>query len=317
MTQKIIIDADPGVGDAIAIALALFDPDIDLIGMTATAGSVSGREASRNIQAILEQLDPPKWPRLGVSDLPCPLKLPQFESPIVKSSDADGTGRLGSELFSVAELHSPRESAKLMIDLVRDQPHEITLLTLGPLTNVEIAIERSPNFLNQLKGLVCLGGAIGCGGDVTATSEFNIYANPEAARTVLRFPATKTLVPLDVSNRAVLDYQRFDRLSNEENRPISQLFREILPSAFRAQHQHFGIEGIRLNEVVALASIVHPRLFERQPMSVDIETSGELTRGMTVFDRRDVDSWQTNIEVIEDVDVQGILDYFTRLTRAL
>jgi inosine-uridine nucleoside N-ribohydrolase len=89
-----------------------------------------------------------------------------------------------------------------------------------------------------------------------------------------------------------------------------------LPYAFRAHHQYLGLEGVALNELVALASISQPRLFESEAMAVDVETSGEPTRGMTVFDRRGIPNWQTNIDVITDVDAQGVLDYFARVFRS-
>jgi inosine-uridine nucleoside N-ribohydrolase len=88
-----------------------------------------------------------------------------------------------------------------------------------------------------------------------------------------------------------------------------------VPFAFRASHQHLGLEGIRLSEVVALAAISQPRFFTRESMTVDVETRGELTRGMTVFDRRGIQQWQTNIDVLVDVDTQGVLDYFADIVR--
>ena len=313
MPQKVIIDADPGIGDAVAVALALLDPGIDLLGVTATAGCVSGREATRNLQAILDYLDPPKLPRVGSSSADAPQIDLSCRAQVVSSADLNGEAGLGDCQFSVAELHHRHDSAKLMIDIVRTQPHEVTLLTLGPLTNVEIACERAPEFLGLLKGLVCLGGSVASGGDVTAAAEFNMYANPEAARTVLRSPATKTLVPLDVSSRAVLTFEQFDRLPSSRMSPIGRFLGELLPFALRAHHEHLGVEGIRLHEMVALSAIARPNLFRSEPMAIDVETRGELTCGMTVFDRRGVQHWQTNIDVLCEVDVQGVLDYFNRI----
>ncbi len=296
-----------------AIALALGDPGIDLLGITATAGRVSGRDATRNVQVILDYLDPPKLPRVGGSQALAPRIDVGYRAGAVSSVDLNGKSGLGDCEFKVAELHHPRESAKLMIDIVRAHPHEVTLLTLGPLTNVEIAGERAPEFLGLLKGLVCLGGSVTSGGDVTAAAEFNLYANPEAARTVLRSPATKTLVPLDVSSRVVLTFEQFHRLPAARMSAIGRFLSELLPFALRAHHEHLGKEGISLHEVVALAAIARSNLFESEAMAIDVETRGELTRGMAVFDRRGVQHWQTNIEVLHDLDTQGVLDYFSRI----
>jgi inosine-uridine nucleoside N-ribohydrolase len=315
LPQKVLIDADPGVGDAIAIALAILDPEIDIVGITATGGQVSGRQASRNLHAIVDSLDPPKWPRLGSSDAPTAAIPPSTVSGSFAPEALNGSTGLGSHLSNIAELHHPRDAAKLMIELVRDQPNEITLLTLGPLTNVEVASERAPEFLGLLNSLVCLGGSVEVGGDVTPASEFNMFAAPDAARNVLRSAATKTLIPLDISQSAVMTFDQFDRLPDSESSSLCRLLSNLVPFALRASHQHLGLEGLRLPEVVALAAISQPRFFERDSMAVDVETHGKLTRGMTVFDRRGIQQWQTNIDVLVDVDTQGVLDYFADIVR--
>jgi len=312
LLHKVIIDADAGIGDAAAIALALFDPGLDVVGITGTAGCVSGRAATRNLQMIIEQLDPPKWPRLGGSD-GGPTLPAEGQDSFVGTAAQNGPSGLGDFDVSVAELHSPRESAKLLIDLVRDAPDEITLLTLGPLTNVDLARERSPEFLSQLKGLVCLGGAVECGGDVSAAAEFNIYSDPEAAQNVLVSPATKILVPLDVGREAQMTFEQFDSLPKSERTPVGRFLRELLPFALRAHHEHLGLEGVQLAEVAALASISQPHLVTTQSMVIDVETGGELTRGMTVFDRRPNSIRQPNIDVTTSLDTQGLFDYVRRI----
>ncbi|MGE3316197.1 MAG: nucleoside hydrolase [Planctomycetaceae bacterium] len=315
MPQKLIIDADPGIGDALAIIAALFDPDIDLVGITATAGCVSARDASRNVQAIVEILDPPKWPRFGGLESDLSRALPSNSDAPVGTPALNGPSGLGEAQFEVAVLHHQKESAKLLVDMVRAEPNEITLLTLGPLTNVERACERAPDFLNLLKGLVCLGGSIEVGGDVTAAAEFNIYADPIAARTVLRSHATKTLVPLDVSRRAVLTFEQYDGLKTPESTRLGRFLKDLLPYAFRAHHEHLGMEGVPLQEVAALAAVARPDLFDRRLMALDIETDGTLTRGETVFDRRGIPRWQTNIEVARDADHQAVVEYFCNVLR--
>lgn len=313
LPQKVIIDADPGIGDALAVALALADPEVDLLGVTATAGRVSGRDATRNLQAIVERLDPPKWPRVGNSEAPTPSFGIGIDVGVVDPTLLSGKSGLGDLEVRAIDLHRPHESAKLMIDLVRNSPHEVTLLTLGPLTNVEVACERAPEFLDLLKEIVCLGGSIAAGGDVTAAAEFNVYANPEAARNVLRSPATKTLVPLDTTRRVILTFDKFNRLNDATSSPLVDLVRQLLTYSFRAHHEHLGIEGVELHELTALAAIARPHLFKRQMMAIDVETGGELTRGVTIFDRRRRRQWPTNLEIASDPDVQGILDYVTSL----
>ena len=113
----------------------------------------------------------------------------------------------------------------------------------------------------------------------------------------------------------MLTFDQYDRLVGGCSSRLVGLLGRLLPFAFRAHHEHLGLEGVRLHEIVALCAITQPQLFESRSMVIDVETRGELTRGMTVFDRRGIAQWQTNIDVLCDVDVQGVLDYFTRIVR--
>lgn len=317
MPIKLLIDADPGIGDAVAIAVAMLDPDIDLLAVTATAGCVSGAVASRNLQAVVELIDPPKWPRLGASDSAIPAHdghlIPGFLDPVL----LNGRTGLGDATVPVAELHKPHDAVKLLNELVRQHPQEITLLTLGPLTNVLAAQERDSEFLSLLKGLVCLAGSIGMGGDATAAAEFNIFANPEAAQLVLRFPTTKTLIPLDVAQSVTLSYDQFARLSDIGIARAGKAILQWLQYGLRASHEHLGSEAFELREVMAVAAVSNDRLIRTQPMSIDVATQAGLCRGATVFDRRSSRRWRPNIDVVDSVDSQGVLDYFGRTLRRM
>lgn len=309
--QKLVIDADPGIGDAIAITVALLDPELDVIGLTATGGCVSGQQAGRNLQALVETLDPPKWPRIGCSEAGATRVRGAYAAEVTDLKQLHGESGLGDWQVPVADLHHPRESSKLLVELVRMYPQEVTLLTLGPLTNVELAFEKAPDFFQLLKGLVCLGGAVEAPGDVSPVAEFNIYSDPEAAQFVLRSPATKTLVPLDVSRQLVFGFEHYDRLPTDPTTGLGRVLSSLLPFALRSHHQHLGLEGLRLSEVVALAFVARPDLFTRGAMAIDVETEGNLTRGMTVFDRRGIPKWRNNIDVLRQVEAQGVLDYMT------
>ncbi len=317
MSRKLIIDADPGIGDALAIALAALDPNIDLIGVTASSGCVSGMVATQNILTIMESVDPDKHPRLGASTSSRPnfrhggVEPPGFLDPL----RLNGNYGLGTAEIPMAQLHNQRESAKLLIDLVKNHPHEVTLLTLGPLSNVAIACELAPDFLDSLQRLVCLGGSVGVGGDVTAAAEFNIFADPVSAQTVLQSAATRTLVPLDVSDKPVLTFDQFDRLKQDRKYSLRWFFDELIPFALSVHHEELGLEGLPLREVTALAVVTEPRHFTSQTMSLAIELHGSLTRGATVFDQRGIERWQNNIDVIDSVDTHGVLDYLGQIVR--
>jgi inosine-uridine nucleoside N-ribohydrolase len=314
LPHKLIIDADPGIGDALAIAVALFDPEIDLIGLTATAGCVSGRTATRNIQAIVEHLDSPKWPRLGGLTSEVPVKMPPMDPVGEMVAKVNGPSGLGNLEVEVADLHNIRDSARVLAELVKMAPNEVTLLTLGPLTNVERACERNPEFLGLLKRIICLCGAVDGGGDVTAAAEFNVYCDPEAARNVLRVPATKTLIPLEISRQAVLTMDHIQQVGFDETTRRGRFLKEMLTYSFRAYHEELGREGIPLREVVALAAVSRLDLFESRRMAIDVEVSGELTLGTTVADRRmTIPVHRLNMEVPYRVNDAGVLDYFVQV----
>lgn len=309
MPQKLlVIDADPGIGDALAIAVALADPNLDIVGLTAVGGSVSGLQAGRNLQMLLEAIDPPKRPRIGTSESPACRVIDEETFPVALLNGPYG---LGDWEPSAADLHHQRDATKVLSELSRSYPHELIILALGPLTNVALTAERDPGFLDRLLGLYCLGGAIAVPGDVTPVAEFNFYANPASARAVLRSPASKTLIPLDVARKTSLTFEQLDRLMHLTENSTLRAIGSLLSFALRSHHQYGGIESIWLSELTALAAISQPQLFQRSVLDVDVELHGELTRGMTVADRRSRPARRANLEVISDVDSQGLLDYLT------
>jgi inosine-uridine nucleoside N-ribohydrolase len=312
--QKVILDADPGIADAVAIAVALADPHLDVLALTAVGGRVPVAQAGRNLVSLIEALDPPKRPRIGINDSPdAAYDFVRFSERMGDEVDLNrqlnGETGLGDWLDRGAELHSSRGAAKLFLELTREYPGQIALITLGPLTSVALACEMDHEFLGRLQRLVCLGGTCGGPGDVTPAAEYNIAFNPEAARKVLRSPATKQLVPLDVGRQVVLSFEQLQRLELDDSRRTGRLLKALLPFGLRAHHQHLGMEGMCLPDLAALAAVACPRLFAGMTVALDVETEGHLTRGATVLDRRPKPRWRPNIDVLTDVDAQGVLDY--------
>jgi inosine-uridine nucleoside N-ribohydrolase len=131
----------------------------------------------------------------------------------------------------------------------------------------------------------------------------------------LKSPPLKSIVPRDVSHRVMLTFDQLDRLGLSNATRCGGLMRSLLPFSLRAHRQYLGVEGIWLAEITALAAISQPRLFKRTTLSIDVETEGRLTRGMTIFDRRQRPAWHNNVEALLEVDAQGVLDYFTQMLR--
>ena len=303
MSRKVIIDTDPGIDDAVALCMALFDPRLEVVAVTATAGNVDVVQAHRNLQAIVEHLDPPRWPRIGIGST--------NYSPPIDGRTIHGRNGLGDVPFNVAELHQRHPAEKVICDEVHLAPEEVTILALGPLTNLADALNRDPDLATMIGQLAMVGGTCGGPGNATAAAEFNMVCNPDAAHQVFCTPVTKTLIPLDVSSQLVMTYDQFDQLPPEETKK-GGLLRRLLPVSFRNHHQRLGQESIHLHDAVGLVSILQPELFETEPMYGDIETTGRLTKGATVFDRRRNPDHQPNMDVAVSMDVAAVMDCIMR-----
>ncbi len=305
MARKVILDVDPGIDDAVALALALFDPRLEVLAVTASGGNVPPQQATRNVQTIIEQLDPPRWPRIGAA--------PQDVSLPCDNRRLHGPDGLGDANFSVAELHHQHPADKVIGDEVRAAPDLVTIVCLAPLTNLAAALQRDPDLVNLIGQVIIRGGTYSGPGNATPAAEFNIYCNPLAADIVFRSPITKTLVPLDVTSQLVMTYNQSDLLPGEDTR-TGAFLDKILPYAFRSHHQLLGQEGIQLHDAVGLIAALEPELFEMVGSAGEVETSGYLTAGATVFDRRPLPESQANMDVAVTMDVAAVTD---RLMRGL
>jgi purine nucleosidase len=304
MARKVILDVDPGIDDAVAMCLALFDPRLEVVAVTAVAGNVPAEQATRNAQAIIEQLDPPRLPRLGAAVEP---EL----APIADARHIFGADGLGNAHFEVAELHHQHASEKVICDEIHAAPEEVTIIALGPLTNIARALRRDPELAGLLGQLIIMGGTLSGPGNVTPAAEFNMYCDPAAAQLVLHSLTTKTLIPLDIGSQVVFGYDFLEQLPDESTR-VGRLLRKILPYAYRSYRQELALEGIHLHDAVAIVAATHPELFELEDMAGDVETRGELTLGATVFDRRRVIEWRRNMAVATQVDVPAVKDAILR-----
>jgi inosine-uridine nucleoside N-ribohydrolase len=304
MTKKVLLDVDPGIDDAVALCLAMFDPQLEVVAVTAVGGNVPPEQATRNVQAIIEQLDPPRWPRIGVASMP-EMGLP------TRDLQLHGPDGLGNAHFEVSELQHRHPSEKVICDEVRAAPGELTIIALGPLTNLARAFARDPALPDLVGQIVMMGGTIGGAGNVTPAAEFNVYCDPESARAVFHTAATKTLVPIDVTKQVTFGYDFLDELPPETSR-AGRFMRKIFPNFFRAYRQELGYEHIQLNDAVAFVAALHPELFEIELAAADVELSGELTTGATVFDRRRLRQWRTNMALATKVDVAAARDCILR-----
>src|SRR5262245_4795519 len=211
MPRKVIIDCDPGIDDALALTLALFDPRLEVVAVTAVAGVVPADRATMNVQAIVERLDPPKYPRLGAASA-------ADDVPYTDGRHLHGPDGLGGAGLEVSKLARQHPAEKLISDEVRAAPGDITIVCLGPLTNVARALTREPDLADLISRIVVRGGTVNGVGDVTSCAECNIYADPVAARAIFRSPITKTLIPLDVTDQVVWTLDLLEKLPADFSR---------------------------------------------------------------------------------------------------
>ena len=307
MSRKIIIDCDPGIDDAVALCMALFDPRLDVLAITATAGTIEAAQATTNVNAILGLLDPPRYPRVGKA-------TPAEDAPVLDDHHLNGTDGLGECNVETSERQHSLPSEKVIAELLRQHPNEITLVCLGPLSNLSRLIQRDPGAIELIDKVVISGGSFGRTGNATPVAEFNMFFDPLAAEEVFASPTTKGLVPLDVTGTVKFGVELLEKLPAKYTR-AGGLLHQLIPFAFRTAHQKLGRELIPLYDCTVIASLVEPELFSWTEMAGKVETQGTLTRGATVFDRRMLREWPINMEVATKVDSAAVQDLIVRSLR--
>jgi len=305
MARKIVILADPGIDTAFAVALALGDPTFDVVGLIPTAGNVSAEQATANIHTLVDVLDPPKWPRTAAA--------------IAVKYDANGHALhgpdgLGGANFPSATRHTLHPADKVLCDVIREHPRQVTLICLGPLTTLSAALDRDPALPAGLDQTIIVGGTWREPGNAGPTTEFHFSLDPTAARRVLRSELHPTIIPLDVTRRLVLSPKDLLELPNPDSRTC-QFLRKIVPFGIRASSNLHGIEGFYLKDVLGIAALALPGCLTTQPLLVDVETHGILTRGMLVVDARPQPQGPPNAHLAVNAAIGEVRQYMERILK--
>ncbi|TWU36185.1 nucleoside hydrolase [Novipirellula artificiosorum] len=304
MTRKIIIDCDPGIDDAAALCIALFDPRVEVLAITATAGTVDSDQATCNVTSILQHLDPSRYPRIGKASVP-------DDAAVIDDRHLNGPDGLGGCHFQDSARQHLLPSGKVIAELLRQHPGQVTIVCLGPLTNLSKLFQRDPGVVPLIDKIVISGGSVSHPGNVTAAAEFNMYFDALASRDVLASATTKSMVPLDVTDALRFGVDLLERLPSKNTR-AGDLLHRIFSYAFRAAHQQLGRELIPLRDAATLMAVIEPDLFTWRNMAGRVETKGELTRGVTVFDQRMRREWPLNMEVAVGVDEEAVKEMVLR-----
>jgi len=308
--QKIIIDCDPGIDDALALAFAAGHPDLDLRGITTVAGNVGLDKTTANALRVRDFTGMTGVP--VVAGCPAPLLRPPLHARDVHGDSGLGAASIPAASSGPAEGHA----VDFLASVTAAEPGEITLIAVGPLTNVAVALRRYPELVSQVRNIVIMGGSAGRG-NVTPAAEFNIAADPEAAAIVFGAGWTVTMVGLDVTLQARATAAVRDRM-----RGLGPLADElVLPSlaGYRNVSRGPGSEpagGPAVHDVCAVASVAAPELLTCLPARVEVETAGRWTSGMTVtgFNAPD-DTCNARVAVAIDVDAfwDLVLDSYARV----
>jgi inosine-uridine nucleoside N-ribohydrolase len=295
--KKIILDCDPGIDDALAIIYAVGSAELELLGITTVAGNVSLAKTTTNALRVCEFIqaaDVPVTP--GCAG---PLLRPPLSAEHVHG--ADGLG--GCSLPAPGTHPQPGHAADFIIENVLATPGEVTLVAVGPLTNIALTLRREPRLATAVRDFVIMGGSSGPG-NVTPAAEFNIAADPEAAAIVFSAGWTVTMVGLDVTRQARADREVMARLGT-----LGQLADVLLVPCLRgyADGGSSGNLPPAVHDLCAVAQAAHPGLLGCRPARVEVETAGRWTSGMTVTDFRAPAS-DCNALVAATIDLRAFWD---------
>jgi len=267
----IILDCDPGIDDALAIAFAHGHPGIELLGITTVAGNVGLAKTTENALAVCEFIGASVPVTAGCAT---PLIRPALDAAHVHGETGLGGARLPRPAAAPAGGHA----VDYIIETVRARPGEITLVATAPLTNIALAVRKEPRLTQWVRDFVIMGGSSGRG-NTTPAAEYNIWADPEAAAAVFEAGWTVTMLGLDVTQRTGASQAILDRMGQ-----LGRLGTGLLLPALEQYRATAGEDGPPVHDVCAVVHVAEPGMFGFVPARVEVETTGRLTSGMTVTD---------------------------------
>lgn len=298
--RKIIIDTDPGQDDAVAILLALASPEeIEVLGITAVAGNVPLPLTQKNARIVCELAGRPETRVFAGCDAPLRRKL-------VTAEHVHGrTGLDGPPMEDPTMPLQPGHAVDFIVETLRSAaPGTVTLCPLGPLTNIATAFRRAPEVVERVQEIVLMGGGCFEGGNITPAAEFNIYVDPEAAEIVFRSGVPLTVMPLDVTHKALATPPRVQAFRGMGTR-VGDMVAAWTEFFERFDKEKYGSQGAPLHDPCVIAWLIRPELFKGRRINVEIETVSELTLGMTVADWWGVTDRPKNALFMNEVDAEG------------
>jgi inosine-uridine nucleoside N-ribohydrolase len=272
--RRIILDTDPGIDDMMAIFLALRSPELRVEAITPVCGNVPLEFTLANALRLVEIADRTDVPVAAGASHPLLRRL-------VTSGHVHGANGLGGVDFGAAKIKPGRETAPEIIRrIVRESPGEITIVAVGPLTNVALALRSDPELAAMIPAIAIMGGSLS-GGNITPAAEFNLYVDPEAARAVFDAQIPLTVVGLDVTRKVLLSEAQIRELEAANN-PVSQAAGKVMRATYERMQKGGEVRVIAMHDPLTVASLIDPEVITLQDFYVEVETEGEWTAGQTL-----------------------------------
>jgi inosine-uridine nucleoside N-ribohydrolase len=294
---RAIIDTDPGIDDAFAILLALNSPELKVEAITVVPGNVDGKQGLENALKIVSLASRCDIPVAGGAQHPLAQRL------ITAQFWHGPNGLAGVELPASRCTADKRFGPDLIIETVHRYPHEVTLIPVGPLTNIALAVSKDPSIVPLVKNIVIMGGSIS-GGNVDGAAEANVYGDPEAAAIVFNAGWMVTMVGSDIGERTIITRKYLSDLESQHG-PESD-FVSKLAEFYLTRSEKSGYEGAAMYDPLAVATAIDPTLVTLKDMHVDVETRGEFTRGETVANR--MGSNENNVLHGDHYEIEGVIE---------
>lgn len=301
---RVIIDTDPGIDDTAAIFFALAANAFQVEMMTTVFGNAALEHTTRNALILLETA--------GRTDIPvfAGAGRPLLREPNLGTAIHGGNGLGDIAPPAVTTRPQPGRAADRIADAILAAPGEITLLALGPLTNVALALQIEPAIATAVREIVVMGGAVKVPGNVTSVATANLFNDPEAAAIVYRSGAPIVQVGMEVCVPTVITHDRLERLAAARN-PMTELLLAATPQIMGFYRQSYGLEtGVRYNDLVMMMRVIRPDLFRSIRLPVLVEAAGTLTAGQTVPDWHGRWGMAPNTEICLEVDSEALADLF-------
>ncbi|MEK7517482.1 MAG: nucleoside hydrolase [Patescibacteria group bacterium] len=291
MMHKIIIDTDPGHDDALALMLLIKSGRVNVEAITTVAGNSTIQNVTRNGGYILDLLERRDIPLYSGKEQPLRRNL--------VSAVVHGESGLAGADTSKTRVSVTKDADLQIAKIIKKSPGNITLLTLGPLTNIARAFLKDPVLSLKVEKMVIMGGAINVAGNKNRVAEFNMFVDPEAADVVFKAKVKKVLIPIDVCNNIPLFISDFEKLKGAIlYKPVMNMMREFIKGIEKFE----GTKGALVYDAIAAYYLLNENGFLTEPMDIVIETRGEHTFGMTIAEKRIGEKKRYNVDVVTKVD---------------